>query len=78
MRSKADEYRLNAVNCVAIAEQTSDVATRAKLLAMAQAWRNLADQAERNSQTDLVYETPELSREVAQQQQQIQPEEKDE
>ncbi len=34
MRSKADEYRLNAVNCVTVAEGTSDVAMRADRLAM--------------------------------------------
>ena len=78
MRSKADEYRLNAVNCVTVAEGTSDVAMRAGLLAMAQAWRSLADQADRNSQADLVYETPEPSRAVAQQQQQRQPKKEDE
>ena len=76
MRSKADEYRLNAVNCVTVAEGTSDVAMRAGLLAMAQAWRSLADQADRNSRADLVYETPAPSRAVVQQQQQRQPEEK--
>ena len=76
MRSKADEYRLNAVNCVTVTEQISDPATRSHLLAMAQAWQKLAEQAERNSQTDLVYVTPVLQQPVAQQQQQIQPKEK--
>ena len=58
MRSKPEEYRLNAVNCVTVAEQVSDPAIKADLLGMAQAWCTLADQAERNSKTDLVYETP--------------------
>jgi hypothetical protein len=59
MRSNAAEYRLNAVNCVNVAEQSSDPAIRADLLATAHAWCTLADQAERNSHTDVVYETPE-------------------
>ena len=75
MRSKADEYRLTAVNCVTLAEQASDLATRSHLFAMAQAWRTLAEQAERDTQTDLVYVTPEPEQPVAQQQQQIQPKE---
>ena len=44
---------------------------------MARAWHSLADQAERNSRTDLSYETPlhhpEPQQPVAQQQQQVQP-----
>lgn len=58
MRSNAAEYRSNAVNCVTVAEQSVDPAIRADLLATAHAWCTLAEQAERNSKTDLVYETP--------------------
>lgn len=75
MRSKAEEYRLNAVNCVTIAEQSSDPAIRVDLLATAHAWQVLAEQAERNSKTDVVYETPGPQQPVALQQQQIQPKE---
>jgi hypothetical protein len=71
MRSNAAEYRLNAVNCATVAEQSDDPAIRADLLATAHAWCTLADQAERNSRTDLVYETPDPQPVV--QQQQIQP-----
>jgi hypothetical protein len=39
---------------------------------MARSWRMLADQAEKNSETVMVYETPELRQHVAQQQQQQQ------
>jgi len=88
MNNKADEYRRNAVDCLRMAERTADLAARATLLDMAQAWRVLAEQADRNSTTDVVYETPAKSpsqqkspsqhklppqQAVAQQQQQIQP-----
>jgi len=78
--SKADEYRCNAADCIRIAERTTDLAARAELLEMARGWQALAGQAERNSRTDLVYETPppppEQRHPVStqqQQQQQIQP-----
>ena len=75
MNNKADEYRRNAADCLRMVERTADPAARATLLDMAQSWRILAEQAERNSATDVVYETPRPPRPqpVAQQQQQIQP-----
>jgi hypothetical protein len=79
MRSKSADYRLNAVNCLTVGQQTTDLGTKAKLLAMARAWFALANQADRNCQTDLVYETPrpmpkqEPEQPGAQQQQQVQP-----
>ena len=75
MRSRSDDYRFNALNCLAIAEQITDPGTKALLIAMARSWYVLADQAERNSKLDLVYETPssEPQQPVSQQQQQIQP-----
>lgn len=77
MDNKAEEYRRNALQCLRVAERTADPAARGTLLDMAQSWRVLADQAERNSATDVVYETPPTSPPqqppVAQQQQQIQP-----
>jgi hypothetical protein len=42
-----------------MAENTPDSAHRLALMEMAQAWLHLAEQAERNGHTDLVYETPE-------------------
>ncbi len=73
----SEEYRRNASNCLRVAERTTDLAARSTLLEMARAWHNLANQAERNSRTDLVYETPPPPAEqptvVLQQQQQIQP-----
>ena len=79
MNNKADEYRRNAADCLRMAERTADLGARATLLDMAQSWRILAEQAERNSATDVVYETPArpppaaAQQPVAQQQQQIQP-----
>jgi hypothetical protein len=76
---KADEYRRNAASCLQLVDKTGDPAERTFLLDMARAWHNLANQAERNSRTDLVYETPpprvrpEPQQPVTQQQQQIQP-----
>lgn len=77
---RSDEYRNNAANCRAVAEQTHDPTARALLIAMARSWRLLADQADKNSKTDVVYgpplfETPHRRSEppVPQQQQQIQP-----
>jgi hypothetical protein len=73
--SRSDEYRHNAANCLAVAGQTEDPTARAMLIAMARSWHRLADQADRNSKTDLVYETPPAPAEqpATQQQQQIQP-----
>jgi hypothetical protein len=68
------DYRCYATECLKIAESLATAKDRAGLIAMAQAWLHLAHQAEKNSETVLVYETPEPRRHVAQQQQQIQPE----
>jgi hypothetical protein len=51
------EYRHLAGSCMRLAEQIRDSKEKATLLEMARAWHNLADQGERNSKTDLVYET---------------------
>ncbi len=56
--SEAEEYRRRAAGCILIAEETADSASRLQLMEMAQAWFRLAEQAEKNSRTDLVYETP--------------------
>lgn len=78
---KADEYRRNAANCLQLVDKANDPAEKTFLLDMARAWHNLADQADRNSKTDIVYETPPRppargpppEQPVTQQQQQIQP-----
>ena len=79
---KADEYRRNAASCLQLVDKASDPAERTFLLDMARAWHNLANQADRNSRNDIVYETPpraptprppDPEQPVTQQQQQIQP-----
>jgi hypothetical protein len=51
-------YRLHAAHCVELAERIPDAEGRLTLFAMAQSWLALAEQAEKNSETVLVYETP--------------------
>ena len=51
-------YRLHAANCIEIAQRVTDPESRLSLLAMAQSWLKLAEQAVKNSETTLVYETP--------------------
>lgn len=71
--SMAAEYRQKAAE---LSAQASDEPTRgAQLLNLAMAYLRLAEQAEKNAATDLVYETP-SSQPQAQQQQQEQPEKK--
>ncbi len=43
--SKEDEYRTFAATCLNIATKTSDTADKTRLLAIAEAWLNLADRA---------------------------------
>jgi hypothetical protein len=67
---------------MSIAEQLPDGPSKRTLTEMAAAWFRLAEQAEKNLTTDLVYETPPRQPEKPvvlqqqQQQQQIQPKEK--
>ena len=56
--SKIEEYRHHAGKCLALAEESTDPVVRLGLIDMAHAWLRLAEQAEKNSQVDLVYETP--------------------
>jgi hypothetical protein len=77
--SRSDDYRHNAANCLAVAEHTKEPGAKALLIAMARSWHLLADQAEKNSKSDLVYEPPLFEtprppgQPAVQQQQQIQP-----
>jgi hypothetical protein len=67
------EYRAHALECVRLAQQTSDPQSKSSLLDMARAWLALVTQGEKNSEAPtLVYETPEPRQQVAQQQQQPQ------
>ena len=51
-------YRAYAAECMEIAKEVAPE-RKPGLLAIAQAWLNLADQVAKNSETILVYETPE-------------------
>jgi hypothetical protein len=51
-------YRLYAGRCVEIAQRVEETSAKLALLDMAQAWELLAEQAAKNSETVIVYETP--------------------
>jgi len=55
--SAADQYRRNASDCVAITAFFVDPQQRAAILALAEAWTRLADQAEKNAAGVLVATT---------------------
>ena len=44
-------YKLHAANCIEIAQRVTDPNSRLSLLAMAQSWLKLAEQAVKNSET---------------------------
>jgi hypothetical protein len=48
--SAADQYRRNASDCVAITAFFVDPQQRAAILALAESWTRLADQAEKNAE----------------------------
>lgn len=53
-----EQYRVLAAKCDARANQEKDPAIRNEWEGMARAYLRLAEQADRNSLTDIVYETP--------------------
>ena len=55
---RAEMYRKYALECLRFAGETTDPRAKMALIDMAQSWAHLADQAEKNSRADLVYETP--------------------
>jgi hypothetical protein len=72
--TRADEYRVKAEGMAALARTESDPFQKAEYERLSLAYLRLANQAHRNSQMDVVYETPPAPREQpAQQQQQPQP-----
>jgi len=77
--TSADEYRIKAGDLVAFARAELDPFQRAEFERLSAPSLRLAEQAERNSHTDVVYETPPPSPDQppAQQQQQAQPAKKD-
>src|SRR6266436_2053103 len=56
--TSADRYRALAVQCDAKAKHEADWHIRAEWEHMARSYRRLAEQAERNAQTDVIYEPP--------------------
>jgi hypothetical protein len=50
--ASADEFRRYAEECVALAHGMLDPADKARLLQVAQAWRDLADKHDRMSDDD--------------------------
>jgi hypothetical protein len=69
----AHEYRIKAAELNTRAKQEPNPLTRAQLENLALAYLRLADQAEKNAATDIVYETPPSLSERPQIQQQQQP-----
>ncbi len=59
--SQADAYQSRAAECVRLAHTATDPGAKLTLLEMARAWLVLAEQAIKNSQTSLGYETPEAA-----------------
>jgi len=69
----ADLYRVKAAELTALAKAETDPFGKSEYYKLAQSYLRLAEQAERNSETDIVYETPTAPREQPQVQQQQQP-----
>lgn len=69
-----DQYRVLAAKCDAHAGRETDLTSRAEWEGLAKSYRRLAEQADRNALTDVVYETPPKTstRQPQQQQQQRQ------
>ena len=78
--SSAAEYLIKAGDMAALARAERDPFLKAEYERLSLSYLRLADQAERNSQTDVVYETPPAPADQpqAQQQQQAQPTKKTE
>jgi hypothetical protein len=70
--SNAANYRILAADCEARARREVDPLSRAEWERMALGYRRLAFQADRNAQTDVMYETPTRQQPQVQQQQQQQ------
>jgi hypothetical protein len=54
----AEEYRNRAKSCLKIIPDLTREEHKLAVLAMARAWLRLAEQAEKNRATDVVYATP--------------------
>jgi hypothetical protein len=58
--SAADQYRRNASECIAITAFFANPQQRAEILALAEAWNRLAEQADKNEQIAVLV-TPDAS-----------------
>jgi len=80
--SSASHYRMLAADCEARSRKEVDPLLKAEWDRMALGYRRLALQADRNAETDVVYETPQPPEQhqvqQQQQQQQAQPKPNDE
>jgi hypothetical protein len=56
--TQGETYRVKAAELHAQAKQDANPDTRAELERLAKSYLRLAEQADRNSQTNVVYETP--------------------
>jgi hypothetical protein len=76
----AEQYRVKASEMAALARAETHPFQKAEYERLSLSYLRLADQAERNSHTDVVYETPPAPAQQpqAQQQQQAQSDKKDE
>jgi hypothetical protein len=54
-----DEYRKKAANLTALSEVEGNPSLRLELALLSMSYTRLAEQADRNDETDLVYVTPE-------------------
>lgn len=68
-----EEYRVKAGDLASLARAQTDPFQKAEYERLSLAYLCLAHQADRNSQTDVVYETPPVALEQPQVQQQQQP-----
>jgi hypothetical protein len=74
-RTRAEEYRRLAQDCLIAARSASKEDVRAALTEQAEYWRRLAqEQEDEGANIDLVPPTPVEERPAVQQQQQVQPE----
>lgn len=58
VQSRRERYLAAAESCIRLAGQMSDPARKSVLIDLAATWMRLADQADRNAATDVVYEPP--------------------
>jgi len=54
----AEEYRKRAQSCIEIFSSLMQEEHKLEVLGMAKAWLRLAEQAEKNRQTNVLYATP--------------------